>query len=101
MTTTATGDNGDTRKFPSYSDLASFHIEIYNAAHELQKMRSGLLSSSDAIRTANFVNFTKGVAAIHNSIAHVQLLGGETRSEQIQAMIDYATSVNSIPSSIK
>jgi hypothetical protein len=73
--------------------LANFNLEVNSCARELQKMQSELLSKSDALRVATFEEFSKGLVAVNNAIAHVKLFGRDTRDEQIQAMIEFANSI--------
>lgn len=82
--------NTNNRKSLSTEDLANFNLEVYSRARQLQNLRSGLLSNSDALRTATFEHFSKGLIAINSALEHARLFGGDSKEEQIQAMKEYA-----------
>lgn len=70
--------------------LVEYHLDVYSRARQLQAMRSGLLSNEDAIRIATFEHFSKGLIAMTMSLRHANLFGGESKEDQIKAMMDYA-----------
>ena len=82
--------NSNTKKSLSTEDLANFNLEVYSRARQLQNLRSGLLSNSDALRTATFEHFSKGLIAINSALEHARLFGGDTKAEQIESMKEYA-----------
>ena len=83
--------NTNNKKSLSTEDLANFNLEVYSCARQLQNLRSGLLSNSDALRTATFEHFSKGLIAINSALEHARLFGGDTKEEQIQAMKEFAS----------
>ncbi len=83
-------EEANLRRKATNEALAEFHLEIFSRDRQLQLDRSGLLSNSDAIRIATFKHFSKCVKAVNNAIAYTNLLGGETKDDQIKAMMNYA-----------
>ena len=86
MTTTTTSN-----KLSSDEILAQFNLDVNRRGYEMQKTRSGLLSTPDAVRVAVFEQFSQGFLAIKNAIDYTKLLGGEGKEEQIQAMKDFVS----------
>ena len=87
MTATTT----NTKKLSPDELLAKFNLEVHDRAFQMAKLRSGLLWSSDAVRAAVFEQFSNGFIAIKNAIDYTQLLGGESKEEQIQAMKQFVS----------
>jgi hypothetical protein len=80
-----------TKKLSPDEILAQFDLDVNRRGFEMQRMRSGLISTSDAIRTAVFEQFSQGFIAIKNAIDYTKLLGGESKEEQIQAMKNFVS----------
>jgi hypothetical protein len=89
MSTNEKANNHLIRTKEANEALAEYHLEVYSRARQFQAMRSGLLSNEDAIRIATFEHFSKGLIAMTMSLRHANLFGGESKEEQIKAMMDY------------
>ena len=89
---TATTTTNTTKKLSPEELLAKFNLEVHDRAYEMQKLRSGLLSSSDAVRAAVFEQFSNSFIGLKNAIDFTKLLGGESKEDQIQAMKEFVSS---------